>query len=99
MDESTNVLDRNFEILRIDTKNTMLTFVPAPLLGREVPPPGPHLTSGKRDAAALFALLELQIRSFELGRPFGNATFEFQIQAFQFAGLSEQFGENPHFGA
>lgn len=74
MDERANVLDGNFEVLRIDTENSMLTFIPTPLLRRKIPAPRSHLAGGKSNGAALFALLKLHVRSFKLGGSFGDPT-------------------------
>ncbi len=77
----------------------MLAFVPAPLVGGEIPIPRAHLSGGERQAPALLALGEPAIRSFQFRGALGDVPLEPRVQLLELARLAEQFGKHAHFGA
>ena len=99
MDQRADIFRRYVKGLWIDAEDPILSLIPAPLVGRRVPIPGPHLTRRKSKAPALFALQQSCVRGFQLRRAFSDVALQFQVELLQLASLAMKLDEYPYFRA
>ena len=98
MDELAQPRQHHREI-RSDPEYAPLSLVPDAVAANEVPIPGAHLARRQSEIAALLALLQLAVGTFELRGPVGDAPLELGIELLELPRLAVQLGEDLHLGA
>src|SRR5229473_7862610 len=95
MKQRLNVCRGHHKSLRIDSKDTELSFVPHPVAVDPIPIPRTHLSRCDRQATTLLAFEKPGVGFLKLRRAGANAVLELSIKPLQLPGLAIQFGEHP----
>src|SRR5260370_8521912 len=96
MKQRLNVCRGHHKSLRIDSKDTELSFVPHPVAVDPIPIPRTHLSRCDPQATALLAFEKPGVGFLKLRRAGANSVLELGIEPLQLPGLTLQFVAHPY---